>query len=71
MCLFLELQRDTLCKSNVFGYICVSDAISAQGYSFLLWWFIKRMSQVTKWLRQLLATLMVAVFISLEWCMKK
>lgn len=32
-CLLLEFQRDILCKSNVFVYICALDAISAQSYS--------------------------------------
>lgn len=64
VCLFLDLQRDILCKSNVFDYICALDAISAQSYSVFLRLFIKRTSQATKWLQQLFATLLAVVFVS-------
>ena len=69
--LFLELQRNILWKSNVFDYICALDAISAQRYSIFLWLFIKRMSQATKRLQQLFATLLAAVFVSSGQPMKK
>lgn len=71
VCLFLDLQRDILCKSNVFDYICALDAISAQSYSVFLRLFIKRTSQATKWLQQLFATLLAAVFVSSGQPMKK
>lgn len=71
MYLFLELQRDILCKSNVLGYICALDVISEQRYSVFLGLFIKRMSQVIKCLQQLFTTLLGEVFVSLGQSMKK
>lgn len=71
MYLFLELQRDILCKSNVLGYICALDVISEQIYSVFLGLFIKRMSQVIKCLQQLFTTLLGEVFVSLGQSMKK
>lgn len=42
-CVFPELQRDILCKPNVFDYLCALDAISSQSYYFSLTFFFFKM----------------------------